>query len=84
MGIFQKRGSKLFPSIVGQIQIDFSKALEGVYQGYMYKITLNAVEVILILVKKPWLWKIGYIWAHCLLFFLTRCGELRLLVSVAF
>lgn len=53
-------------------------------QGYMYKITLNAVEVTSTLVKKPWLWKTGYIWAHCLHSFLTSCGELRLLVSVSF
>ena len=82
MGIFQKKGSKLFSSIVGQIQIDFSETVEGMGKGYMCKITLNAVEVTP--VKKPQLWKIGYIWAHCLLSFLTRCGDLRLLVSVSF
>lgn len=41
MGGFEKKGGKSFPSAGGQAQIDFSKS---VGQGYMCKVTLNAVR----------------------------------------
>lgn len=67
------------------IQIQFSKPVNGVGQGCMYKVTVHAVVVDLTPVEKvvP-LENRVHMGILSSLSFLTRCGELRLLVSVSF